>query len=265
MIKAFQGEYRFLSNFYPAPLVFNGVAYPSSEHAYMAQKTLDEGLRMAISEAATPGEAKRLGRSIPLRPDWEAIKKQVMLDVVTAKFTQNQDLLVKLLQTGDQELVEGNNWGDRFWGVCPVGSDNGENWLGKTLMQVRASYRVNVPKPNKLIIAGGRDFNDRELMLDRVKELERLGVITEHTTLICGMARGADLMGHSIFKQAGLVIEEMPADWDRLGKRAGFIRNQDMGRLADVALIFWDGQSRGTKHMIEVMESLGKTVYLVRY
>ena len=118
---------------------------------------------------------------------------------------------------------------------------------------------------NHLIIAGGRDFNDRELMLDRVKELERLGVITEHTTLICGMARGADLMGHSIFKQAGLAIEEMPADWNRLGKRAGFIRNQDMGRLADVALIFWDGQSRGTKHMIEVMESLGKTVYLVRY
>lgn len=118
---------------------------------------------------------------------------------------------------------------------------------------------------NKLIIAGGRDFNDRALMIDRLQELERLGIVDHNTTLVCGMARGADLMGHSIFKAAGLPIIEMPADWEGLGKRAGFARNDAMGVVADIGLIFWDGQSKGTGHMITVMRRLGKTVYLVNY
>lgn len=118
---------------------------------------------------------------------------------------------------------------------------------------------------NRLIIAGGRDFNDKELMIDRLQELERLGIVNEKTVLVCGMARGADLMGHAIFKEAGMEIMEMPADWDNLGKRAGFARNEDMGAVAGMALIFWDGQSKGTKHMISTMEKMGKTVYLVNY
>lgn len=116
-----------------------------------------------------------------------------------------------------------------------------------------------------MIIAGGRDFRDVDLMLDRLKELEAMGKVNEDTVLICGMARGADLMGHSIFKAAGLPILEMPADWEGLGKRAGFARNEDMVKLADLALIFWDGQSKGTKHMIEVMDRLNKPAYVVRY
>ena len=117
----------------------------------------------------------------------------------------------------------------------------------------------------KLIIAGGREFRDMTLMCERLEAMEKLGLFPDGVELICGMARGADQMGHDVFLQAGLVIHEFTPDWDGLGKRAGFVRNAEMGDAADLALIFWDGQSRGTKHMIEYMEKLGKPVYLVRY
>lgn len=119
--------------------------------------------------------------------------------------------------------------------------------------------------PNNIVIAGGRDFNNVDLMIDRIQELEKMGIITPKTVLLCGMARGADMMGHKIFTQAGLTIREMPAEWELLGKRAGFDRNTAMALLADVALCFWDGQSKGTAHMIREMERLNKPVYIVNY
>ena len=83
-------------------------------------------------------EAKRLGRRVRLRSDWEQVKYDVMLDVVRAKFNQHPDLAQKLLATGDEELVEGNDWGDTYWGVC---NGRGKNMLGKILMRVRAELR----------------------------------------------------------------------------------------------------------------------------
>lgn len=118
---------------------------------------------------------------------------------------------------------------------------------------------------NNIIIAGGRDFNDQALMLDRIKELEKNGFIYASTTLICGMAKGADMMARNIFQQAGLNVRDMPAEWELLGKRAGFARNEAMATLADLALVFWDGKSKGSKHMIETMDALGKPVFVVRY
>lgn len=85
-----------------------------------------------------PSEAKRLGRRVRLRSDWEQVKYDVMLDVVRAKFNQHPDLAQKLLATGDEELVEGNDWGDTYWGVC---NGRGKNMLGKILMRVRAELR----------------------------------------------------------------------------------------------------------------------------
>ena len=85
-----------------------------------------------------PSEAKRLGRRMRLRSDWEQVKYDVMLDVVRAKFNQHPDLAQKLLATGDEELVEGNDWGDTYWGVC---NGRGKNMLGKILMRVRAELR----------------------------------------------------------------------------------------------------------------------------
>jgi hypothetical protein len=118
---------------------------------------------------------------------------------------------------------------------------------------------------NNVIIAGGRTFNDRALMIDRIQELEKQGLIYATTTLICGMANGADLMAREIFKQAGLNVRDMPAEWDLLGKRAGYARNESMACIADMALVFWDGQSKGSKHMIDTMDKLGKPVYVVGY
>ena len=85
-----------------------------------------------------PSEAKRLGRRVRLRSGWEQVKYDVMLDVVRAKFNQHPDLAQKLLATGDEELVEGNDWSDTYWGVC---NGRGKNMLGKILMRVRAELR----------------------------------------------------------------------------------------------------------------------------
>jgi len=140
-ISTFFGKYRFLSNFWPCEFVWDNIVWNSSEHAYVASKTLDRALRLKISKMAGKGEVKRFGRTIELRPDWEQVKYDIMLEIVRAKFRQNPDLKQKLLETGDAELEEGNTWGDRVWGVCPPNSGNGKNWLGKILMIVRKELR----------------------------------------------------------------------------------------------------------------------------
>lgn len=135
MIASFDGEYRFLSNFWKAPVEYEGIVYPSSEHAYQAAKTLDKGVRSVFAEIASPGAIKKMGQTITLRPDWEDVKINVMRDIVTAKFEQNADLMEKLMTTKGHDLIEGNTWGDTFWGECPLGK--GRNELGKILMSIR--------------------------------------------------------------------------------------------------------------------------------
>jgi ribA/ribD-fused uncharacterized protein len=133
-IDSFQGDYRFLSNFWYAKVVLDGVDYRSVEHAYMAAKTLDQSLRNQIRSFDKPGDVKRFCRTITLREDWEEVKFSVMLDLVRQKF-YIEPLKSKLLETGDAELIEGNTWGDIYWGVC---RGKGQNNLGKILMQVRS-------------------------------------------------------------------------------------------------------------------------------
>jgi ribA/ribD-fused uncharacterized protein len=141
-IAEFQGEYRFLSNFWPAELVYDGITYPTAEHAYQASKSLDAGARRRIAALPTPAEAKTEGRKLMLRDDWETAKFAVMEDVVRLKFTTHPDLRDKLLATGDALLEEGNTWGDRTWGVY---QGQGENRLGKILMKVRDELRASAP------------------------------------------------------------------------------------------------------------------------
>lgn len=136
VIDLFRGQYDFLSNFYPVEIEYSGVIFPSTEHAYQAAKTLDPLEHEVIKMAATPGKAKRLGRGVTLRDDWDVIKIDVMRELVKQKFTKYPDLEKKLLLTSDAELIEGNTWGDRFWGQC---RGVGENWLGKILMEIRTS------------------------------------------------------------------------------------------------------------------------------
>ena len=141
MISIFRGKHRFLSNFYPChvKIYWEEMYFDTTEHAYQAAKTLDKTERLQIQQAATPGEAKKLGQKVSLRRHWNNIKNDIMLELVRQKFVFNYDLAQRLLDTKDQELVEGNTWHDNWFGscVCLKCGDKGQNWLGKILMEVR--------------------------------------------------------------------------------------------------------------------------------
>jgi ribA/ribD-fused uncharacterized protein len=135
-IRDFSGEYRFLSNFHPVNVEYEGVTYPSVEHAYQAAKSLDPEEREIIRSSGSAGLTKRLGRHAMVRDGWEDVKLEIMAGLVYQKFHENADLTNKLLGTGNMALVEGNWWGDRYWGVC---NGVGHNHLGRILMAVRKS------------------------------------------------------------------------------------------------------------------------------
>ncbi len=139
-IADFRGEYAFLSNFYAAPVSFEGVDYPTVEHAFQAAKTLDYDVRRSIRNVASPTTAKRMGRKLKRREDWFDMSLVVMEQLVREKFTRYPELRDSLLATADAELIEGNNWNDRFYGAIWDTTKNewvGENHLGKILMKVR--------------------------------------------------------------------------------------------------------------------------------
>jgi ribA/ribD-fused uncharacterized protein len=140
-IEEFQGQYRFLSNFWRVVVTFDGMTFRSVEHAFQAAKTHDRAHRLAIQACIKPGEAKRKGRMVTLRPDWEKVKLEVMLGLIREKFSY-PSLWDKLLTTGEAELVEGNDWGDTFYGRC---GGTGQNHLGKMLMRVRNELRAPLP------------------------------------------------------------------------------------------------------------------------
>ena len=131
--------YQFLSNFYEARVDYDGLAYGSNEAAFQAQKCMIEEEKAQFTEFG-PGKSKGVGRRVQLRPDWEQVKVGIMEDIVRAKFTQHPELAAKLFATGDKVLVEGNHWGDTYWGV-DTHTGQGENHLGKILMKVRAELR----------------------------------------------------------------------------------------------------------------------------
>lgn len=144
MIDEFNGEYSFLSNFYPAKVTVFGIEYQNAEAAFQACKTLDINVRRTQFSNATASEAKTLGHHISLRVDWGLVKFAYMKEVCKRKFQQNPDLLAKLLATRDEELVEGNCWHDNLWGNCTCkncSNIHGENRLGKILMDIREQYR----------------------------------------------------------------------------------------------------------------------------
>lgn len=134
-VHCFRKEYRFLSNFWDAPVTYGGLTYGNNEAAFQAQKCMDEAEREQFTTLRS-NEAKRLGRRVQLRPDWEDVKVPVMEEIVRAKFTQNEDLKQLLLATGELVLEEGNSWHDTFWGV-DAKTREGQNHLGRILMKVR--------------------------------------------------------------------------------------------------------------------------------
>lgn len=137
MIKEFRGKYYFLSNFYEAPITYEGITYQNNEAAFQSAKVLDMSVREKFS-ILDPSSAKRKGRHVQLRHDWEKVKFDIMYEICKAKFSQNAELKDKLLATGDEYLEEGNTWGDRIWGTV---NGKGQNNLGKILMRVREELR----------------------------------------------------------------------------------------------------------------------------
>lgn len=133
-IESFHGRYRWLSNFWPCTVVLDGHKYKSVEFAYVAAKTLDSDQRAMVRRLTTPGQAKRLGRTFVLRPGWYGMKLAIMEDLLRQKFSPKNPLGTRLVLTGNCPLIEGNTWGDTFWGVC---KGQGENHLGRLLMKIR--------------------------------------------------------------------------------------------------------------------------------
>ena len=135
-IGPFRGEWRFLSNFWQEPRR----RMLTNEHFYQAAKTYNVRDRALIMRAVTPGEAKRIGSQVTVREDWKEICDTVMLEGVRTKFYADDTLADRLLDTGNTELVELNQWGDVYWGVDQH-TGKGLNKFGDILMQVRAEIR----------------------------------------------------------------------------------------------------------------------------
>ena len=144
MIKSFSGQFEFLSNFFPSPITFEGLEFPSVEHAFQAAKTNDQDTRIKIRDCTTPGKAKRAGGKKGIIKDmdlvaWEAKKISVMRELVRLKFLI-PELREKLIATGDTKIQEGNMWNDTFWGVS-LTTGQGQNWLGRILEEVRSEIQ----------------------------------------------------------------------------------------------------------------------------
>ncbi len=131
-IKEFRGEFYFLSNFYNAEIYYKDHKFQNNEAAFQAMKCPERAAEFCYLNGV---EAKRKGRYVQLRSDWENVKDKIMYEICFAKFTQHPELKIKLLETGSRELIEGNEWRGTYWGVC---NGYGKNVLGKILMRIRS-------------------------------------------------------------------------------------------------------------------------------
>ena len=138
MIDKFQKEYRWLSNFYASeiPTIY-GIHAPTVEHYFQMSKAKRFVDAMEILCSKSPYDAKRLGRKVDMVENWEEVKLEVMEEALRLKFSI-PEFKDKLIATGDQELIEGNDWGDTYWGVC---NGVGDNHLGKLLMKIRKEIK----------------------------------------------------------------------------------------------------------------------------
>lgn len=140
-VTAFRDEFRFLSNFWYVPIEYEGVTYPTVEHAYQAAKTLDYTQREVILQAKSPGEARTLGQRVTLRPRWDEYKPQVMRKLLCQKYSKANPVLRNdlVVLTRGRHLTEGNHWHDNFFGSCTCAKcgNTGKNTLGKLLMEIR--------------------------------------------------------------------------------------------------------------------------------
>lgn len=133
-IDSFQGDNRWLSNFWPCEVELDGLKFRSVEAGYVAAKTTDIEIRKHIQTLETSGKCKAYGKTMNVRSDWKNIRLDVMESLLVQKFSKGSELGNKLIETYPRKLIEGNYWGDTFWGVC---EGKGKNNLGKLLMKIR--------------------------------------------------------------------------------------------------------------------------------
>lgn len=136
----FVDKYDFLSNFSLHPIVIDGVEYKTSEHYFQAMKTIVLNERLEVIECARPGQAKSKGRNVTMRDGWDYIKDGIMYVGLKSKFDQHPELISQLLAI-DEEIIEDNNWGDRYWGKV---NGYGLNVLGNLLMRLRGNYIAGI-------------------------------------------------------------------------------------------------------------------------
>jgi hypothetical protein len=142
----FNGVYGFLSNFSRHPVTYQGYPCPTAEHAFQLAKARSSQEAACIARAPTPTAAKKLGRQVQLRVDWEDVKVDIMREVLTLKFMGNPVLVPHLVDTWPARLVEGNSWGDKFWGCC-IKSGEGKNMLGHLLTELRETFTAICGRP----------------------------------------------------------------------------------------------------------------------
>ena len=147
---AFRGKRAFLSNYHEAQFIIDGKIYNSVEHFFHASKADNEIEHEMVRNANTPAEAKKLGRSVHLRSDWEEEKINIMYLGLLAKFCCHLNLAIKLVETGDDTLEELNDWNDMFWGIN-IETREGQNMLGKLLMKVRTEIKQELLKVKNFI------------------------------------------------------------------------------------------------------------------
>jgi ribA/ribD-fused uncharacterized protein len=138
-IREFKGKYSFLSNFYPSSFIINGITFPTVEHYYQANKADNSEDFFKILNLEKPGETKKAGKKIQICKNWDQIKFSIMYIGLLNKFKQNIDLRNLLIATKEQNIIEGNYWGDKIWGVC-LKTNEGENNLGIMLMNIRSIF-----------------------------------------------------------------------------------------------------------------------------
>lgn len=136
MRKLFKGDMAWASNFYPSEIMYLGDVFPTAEHLYQMFKTKDPKEREALKACKTAVQVRRLSRKVTLREDWDLMKFDVMRSVQMLKYTNNKELASKLKDTKDEDLVEWNYWGDKYWGKC-LRTGEGENNLGLILQDVK--------------------------------------------------------------------------------------------------------------------------------
>lgn len=148
---SFRGRYFFLSNFHTAPVDYWSITFPTVEHAYQAGKTPDVLAKKEVARLSSPGLAKKWGRTVVLPENWYTFRVHLMAVLVMQKFVRHESLAIRLIETADTVLIEGNHWHDNFWGDCRCFrcvAIEGQNHLGQILMHVREYFDWYRPPPD---------------------------------------------------------------------------------------------------------------------